>query len=66
MVREGSFSIDEIKIRELAQADPEHVSRELLLLNMLAQTVEQVFASRAAVKASEKAAKLILPERFLR
>jgi hypothetical protein len=63
MIREGSFSIDEEKIEEMAD-DPTSMNREQVLMYMIGQSLEQIFASREEAKAAEKASKLILPGRW--
>lgn len=63
MTREGSFSIDEVKLAELQASDP-NVSRERLMMHMISVAIEQVFLSREQAKAAERASKLIVPERF--
>jgi hypothetical protein len=64
MVREGSFSIDEEKLREIQRSNPEASSREALLMHMISQAIEQVFASRDQAKAAVKEGRILVPTRF--
>ena len=59
MVRQANFAIDEDKLALFASQ--QYVDREALLLQMVSLATEQLLAHRVAVKAAERAGKLILP-----
>ena len=60
MVREANFSIDENKLQEF-RVNHQLVDREVLLLQMVALATEQLLAQRLAIKAAERANRLIVP-----
>ena len=61
MVREASFSIDEVKLAEMTAEPGRAASREGLIFHMLAASIERIFASREYARLAAKAGRIIVP-----